>query len=804
MPPYFDYREESETEEESGQSEEESSNDDKGIEDDSEDKMYINENKKIRTRNPPKSLANIMSKLTDAQIGTLKDMGFGSFIGYKINRVPTALARWLLLNYDPRTSVLEAGDVKIKITSQTVHDIFGLPMGGKEIVELNQAKKTDEVIEEWRVHFKGLATIKPSDVAKRILEREDDAGRIFKLNFLVLFVTQMMNSTKCGTVNQTFLTCLKKGMDIKKLDWCGYLLKCLKRTKTLWKGGIFNGPSTFLTVLYAQKCMPMVLKRSSTVVITKWTARKLIICGNNTRKRKDDKVAAKNVVSQSPIKVVNLGDISRKASNGISNTPKDAQVTASGLRNKFTMLEVLMNGNACDLAKAIQQHPGDEEIEYIKLQWKEKILKRASEMNVKDKERPCEQIFEVDRDWVKLSKILALTPKTLSSFDAQFDPVQVVSTMEEPSSVLPANDIPSFDLGITPTPPDVNVNADKQDVSNEEPILDIIPLTFTRISAKIRLPQKKAKEQESTTIASATTASNTAKFEAVYNSVKDRSSVLLLNDGPSFDLGLTPTPPYVNLHTDTEPMLENERVKKNEKELGPTNTITAFDVVPLSFAMPNATLVCNFEERLRSLDSMRRLFCHSSMISEKTLNEKNNVKALSYFIDDMEFVMKSAKVDNISNIDMVFFPVLLAKCHYYLLVFNLKTPKIEILDNSKNGINVSVDDLYGESFKKLKKLFIEYLAYSEHRSWKSMKKAVCERIEMSWKTEYNNEGWEQKTQIYDLRKKYLSKILKSDLNCKRTVLLNELDQFRKLPYEERVKFLKDRIVRIQNRVKILS
>ncbi|GKF31853.1 hypothetical protein Tco_0101651, partial [Tanacetum coccineum] len=87
---------------------------------------------------------------------------------------------------------------------------------------------------------------------------------------------------------------------------------------------------------------------------------------------------------------------------------------------------------------------------------------------------------------------------------------EVVCTMEEPSSVLPANDIPSFDLGLTPTPPDVNVNADKQDVSNEEPILDIVPLTFTRISAKLRLPQKKAKDQESTTIASAT---NTSKFE---------------------------------------------------------------------------------------------------------------------------------------------------------------------------------------------------------------------------------------------------------------------------------------------------
>ncbi|GJR49705.1 hypothetical protein Tco_1400226 [Tanacetum coccineum] len=149
---------------------------------------------------------------------------------------------------------------------------------------------------------------------------------------------------------------LKKGTDIKKLDWCGYLLKCFKRTKTLWKGGLFNGPSTFLTVLYAQKCMPIVLKRSSTTtVITKSTARKFImlqkemiasnkminasdtdietheiIAAKTTlekeRMTKSKIIAAKNAVSQSPIKAINLGDKSGKASNGISNTPKDAQL----------------------------------------------------------------------------------------------------------------------------------------------------------------------------------------------------------------------------------------------------------------------------------------------------------------------------------------------------------------------------------------------------------------------------------------------------------------------------------------------
>nr|GEV01354.1 hypothetical protein [Tanacetum cinerariifolium] len=352
------------------------------------------------------------------------------------------------------------------------------------------------------------------------------------------------------------------------------------------------------------KCMPMVLKRSSTAIITKWTARKMImlqkkmIASNkkiiapdtdietretNAAKTTPEKermtksmiIVVKNVVSQSPIKVVNLGDISRKSSNGVSNTSKDAQVIASGLRDKLTMLEVLMNRIACDLEKAIQQHPGDKHIESIKLQWNEKLLKRESEMK-KDKERPCEQIFEVDR---------------------------------ELASVLPTNDIPSFDLGIMPTPLDVNINADKEDVSNQDPMLENVPLTFTRISVKLGLPPKREKEQESTTTASTTTASTTVKFleliEVVSTTVKEQSSDLLANDAPSFDLGLTPTPPYVNLDTDTErkrkdlPMIEYEHVKKNAKEPGPTNTRTAFDVVPLSFAKPNATLVTPAIERKR-------------------------------------------------------------------------------------------------------------------------------------------------------------------------------------------------------------
>lgn len=145
-------------------------------------------------------------------------------------------------------------------------------------------------------------------------------------------------------------------------------------------------------------------------------------------------------------------------------------------------------------------------------------------------------------------------------------------------------------------------------------MLENEPLTFSRISKKLRLPAKRTKEQEPVKDAS---------------TLKKTSSDILKNDaqsfdGPSFDLGLTPTPPDVNLDAETqdvsiqgmsnviqsltillhqtlamtdqisaeavETMLENEKLKllaEKSNALKPTNTTSPIAVLPVSFAMPN-------------------------------------------------------------------------------------------------------------------------------------------------------------------------------------------------------------------------
>lgn len=73
--------------------------------------------------------------------------------------------------------------------------------------------------------------------------------RIFKLNFLVVYMTIMGETTKGGMVNMKFLKSTTRIADVPNMDWCGYVITLLKRTKMLWKTTEhYNGPLPLLAV----------------------------------------------------------------------------------------------------------------------------------------------------------------------------------------------------------------------------------------------------------------------------------------------------------------------------------------------------------------------------------------------------------------------------------------------------------------------------------------------------------------------------------------------------------------------------
>ena len=74
----------------------------------------------------------------------------------------------------------------------------------------------------------------------------------------------------------------------------------------------------------------------------------------------------------------------------------------------------------------------------------------------------------------------------------------------------------------------------------------------------------------------------------------------------------------------------------------------------------------------------------------------------------------------------------------------------------------------------------------------------------NWKCGFKNEVSDQQKQIYELRKNYTSKILKSDINMNKKTVLYEVEEYRYKPNDaNKEKLLKNRFMRIEKRVKMM-
>ncbi|MFS8017332.1 hypothetical protein Hanom_Chr15g01379111 [Helianthus anomalus] len=56
-------------------------------------------------------------------------MGFGAIQDMNINHISTRLGYWLARNFDKMFDRINIGKHQIKITSDTVFEVFGIPKG---------------------------------------------------------------------------------------------------------------------------------------------------------------------------------------------------------------------------------------------------------------------------------------------------------------------------------------------------------------------------------------------------------------------------------------------------------------------------------------------------------------------------------------------------------------------------------------------------------------------------------------------------------------------------------------------------
>ncbi|KAJ0612415.1 hypothetical protein HanHA300_Chr01g0027251 [Helianthus annuus] len=206
---------------------------------------YDYDGKKINIRCAVNNLKDYIEGLSKEQRNVVREIGFESILKFKLHSVPRKFGYWLVKNFDAENDEINIGDEKIKITAEFIQKVFQIPNGKTEIVEKLRPKDTDLIIKFWRGQF-------PKDILQRMyahnlityLKSRNELGRLFKLNFLVIFFTIMAEAMQSSNVNQRFLPSMKSDKKTQNFNWCEYMLTVLKRTRRQWPGNekLFNGP----------------------------------------------------------------------------------------------------------------------------------------------------------------------------------------------------------------------------------------------------------------------------------------------------------------------------------------------------------------------------------------------------------------------------------------------------------------------------------------------------------------------------------------------------------------------------------
>ncbi|KAK9073448.1 hypothetical protein SSX86_007772 [Deinandra increscens subsp. villosa] len=199
----------------------------------------------LTVRTSPTTLYKALKSLSMVQKRKITDIGFGSLLEFNCSYIPSKLGFFLLDKFDPKSMKLKLKNGDIQITPELIKHIFGIPNGGTPPLSLSSKDSTKDCYVKWHSQF--VKEMRPNDLLRKIDESEDD-DMVFVLNFIILFLNSIVECTATGACKLDLLERIDEDVDIRSLDWCGYIYDCLKKCNKF--GFAFTGPLTVLMLIY--------------------------------------------------------------------------------------------------------------------------------------------------------------------------------------------------------------------------------------------------------------------------------------------------------------------------------------------------------------------------------------------------------------------------------------------------------------------------------------------------------------------------------------------------------------------------
>lgn len=216
------------------------------------------EKKKARLlvqRIPPNWFMALIPKIPRQHRAAIRKIGFGAFLDLDIGAHKSAFSAELVTSLDAnRVNLVMDNKEEIDIQLKDIHLVYGLPIGGRKIVEPKKEEDEEWVsfLRTWRGFF-NMESGSPylSKVLDRLNELcEKDLCDEFLWHFVVCVVNTCICSTSRPEVAYKFLYSCMDIQKIHELDWCHYTFVNMKIAAEKWKGGnaYFTGPLPFLLV----------------------------------------------------------------------------------------------------------------------------------------------------------------------------------------------------------------------------------------------------------------------------------------------------------------------------------------------------------------------------------------------------------------------------------------------------------------------------------------------------------------------------------------------------------------------------
>ncbi|PWA57061.1 hypothetical protein CTI12_AA411920 [Artemisia annua] len=162
-------------------------------------------NKSKGSRSSPRPLYDSLRFLSNSQKNTLVDMGFGFLFGMNIHYMPSTLSRYIVENFNQSSMCIKLRNDSIEITPKLVKEVLGIPLGGQGLVKISN----HELKARWKAQFNKHITTKR---VAEMIKKTDEAGIMFKMNFLVVFTMLCvhlkkmliyLHCTKCDEYKQS-------------------------------------------------------------------------------------------------------------------------------------------------------------------------------------------------------------------------------------------------------------------------------------------------------------------------------------------------------------------------------------------------------------------------------------------------------------------------------------------------------------------------------------------------------------------------------------------------------------------------